>query len=154
MVFSVYMLRRYKYDTVLAPGKKQRCSCRKKVDLRVTSLASPKKMIFILENIAFKLKHQVDWHPRKGPRSIHQRCSTRKGVLRNFTKFTGKDLNQSLFLNKSTGLRPATLLKRKLWRRCFSVNFAQFLRRLFLQNTLERLLLELQLFSVLLWRSL
>ena len=30
-------------------------------------------------------------------RSSHQRCSVRKGVLRNFTKFTGKHLSQSLF---------------------------------------------------------
>ena len=36
------------------------------------------------------------------------------GVLRNFAKFTGKHLCQSLFFNKVVGLRPATLLKRKL----------------------------------------
>ena len=51
-------------------------------------------------------------------RSSHQRCSVRKGALRNFTKFIGKNLFQSLFfdkvagLNKVGGLRPATLLKR------------------------------------------
>ena len=37
----------------------------------------------------------------------------KKGVLRNFTKFTGKYLCQSLFFNKVAGLRPATLLKRE-----------------------------------------
>ena len=42
----------------------------------------------------------------------HWRCSLRKRVLRNFAKFTGKHLYHSLFLNKVTGLRPATLLKR------------------------------------------
>ena len=35
----------------------------------------------------------------------------KKGVLRNFGKFTGKYLCQSLFLNKIAGLRPVTLLK-------------------------------------------
>ena len=30
---------------------------------------------------------------------------------------------------------PATLLKKKLWQRCFPVNFAEFLRTNFLQNT-------------------
>ena len=35
-------------------------------------------------------------------RSTHQRCSVKKGVLRNFTKFTGKRLCQSLFFNKVT----------------------------------------------------
>ena len=33
------------------------------------------------------------------------------------------------------GLMPATLLKKRLWHRCFPVNFTQFLRTLFLQNT-------------------
>ena len=33
-------------------------------------------------------------------RSSHRRCSVRKSVLRNFTKFTGKHLSQSTFLNK------------------------------------------------------
>ena len=36
----------------------------------------------------------------------------KKGVLRNFTKLTGKRLCHSLFFNKVAGLRPATLLKR------------------------------------------
>ena len=39
-------------------------------------------------------------------------CSVKKVALRNFPKFTG--------------LRPATLLKRSLWHRCFPVNFAKF----------------------------
>ena len=33
-------------------------------------------------------------------RSRRRRCSVRKGVLRNFAKFTGKHPCQSLFLNK------------------------------------------------------
>ena len=33
-------------------------------------------------------------------RSSHQRCSVKKGVLRNFAKFTGKHLCQSLFFNE------------------------------------------------------
>ena len=37
-----------------------------------------------------------------------------KDVLRNFTKFTGKHLCQSLFFNNVTGVRPATLLKNTL----------------------------------------
>ena len=35
--------------------------------------------------------------------AVAQRCSVRKGVLRNFTKFTGKHLCQSLFFNKVAG---------------------------------------------------
>ena len=41
---------------------------------------------------------------RKRTRSSHRRCSVRKGVLRNFTKFTGKRLCQCLFFSKVAGL--------------------------------------------------
>ena len=37
--------------------------------------------------------------------------------------------------------RPQVLLKKRLWQRCFPVNFAKFLRTSFLQNTSGRLLL-------------
>ena len=44
-------------------------------------------------------------------RSSHPAVFCKKGVLRNFAKFTGKYLCQSLFFNKVAGLR--------LWYRCF-----------------------------------
>ena len=65
----------------------------------------------------------------KIPRSSHQRCSMKKGLLRNFTKFTGKHLCQILFFNKVVF-------------RCFRVNFVKFLRTPFLQNTSGRLLVN------------
>ena len=40
-------------------------------------------------------------------------------------------------------LRPATLLKKRLWHRRFPVNFVKFLRTPFLQNTSGRLLPQL-----------
>ena len=52
----------------------------------------------------------------------------KKGALKNFAKFTGKHLCQSLFLNKVVGLRPVTLLKKRLWHRSFPVSFPKFLR--------------------------
>ena len=60
---------------------------------------------------------------------------------------TEKHLCQSLFFSKVAGLRPAVLLKKKLWHRCFPVNFAKFLRTPFLQNTSGRLLLCFMAFS-------
>ena len=45
---------------------------------------------------------------------------------------------ESLF-NKVADLRPATLLKKRLWHKSFPVNFAKFLRTPFLQNTSGRL---------------
>ena len=73
--------------------------------------------MFILENMVFLLKYHIDWHPRKGPRSSNRKCSTRKGVLRNFEKSTGKDMRQSLFFNKAACLRPATLLGLQLYQK-------------------------------------
>ena len=49
-------------------------------------------------------------------------------VLRNFVKFMGKHMFMTLFFNKVAGLWPGTLLKMRLWHRCFPVNFAKFLR--------------------------
>ena len=72
----------------------------------------------------------------------YQRCLMKKGVIRNFTKFTGKYLSQSPFFNKVAGPRLATLLKKRHWHRCFHVNFVKFLRTPFLQNTSGRLLLS------------
>ena len=75
-------------------------------------------------------------------RSSHQKCSARKDVLRNFAKFTGKHLCQVLFFNKVADPELATLLIKRLWHRCFPMNFAKFLRAPFSQNTFGRLLLD------------
>ena len=74
-----------------------------------------------------------------------RRCSVKKGVLKNFAKFTGKHLCSSLFLNKVAGLRPVTLFKKRLWHRCFPVNFAKFLGTPLLQNTYGWMLLGIEL---------
>ena len=58
-------------------------------------------------------------------------CSVKKSVLRNFAKFTGKHLCQSLFFNKVA----------------VPVNLAKFLRTLFLQKTSGRLLPTVELLS-------
>ena len=42
----------------------------------------------------------------------------------------------------------ATLLKKRLWRRCFPVNFAKFLRTLFLIEHLGWLLLTLEFLKI------
>ena len=68
-------------------------------------------------------------------RSSHRRCSIEKGVLENFAKFTGKHMCQNLIFNEVVDLGPAVLLKKRLWHRDFSVNFAKFLRTPFLHNT-------------------
>ena len=76
-------------------------------------------------------------------RGSHRGCSVRKGVLRNFAKFTRKHLYQSLSFNKVAGLRPAPLLKKRPWHRCFPVNFVKFVRTPFLTEHLRWLHLKL-----------
>ena len=70
-------------------------------------------------------------------RSSRPKVFCKKGVHRNFSKFTGKHLCQSLFFNKVD-----SLLKKRLWHRCFPVNFAKFLRTPFLKEHLSWLLLK------------
>ena len=76
-------------------------------------------------------------------RSSHRRCSVEKGVLKSFTKFTGKHLCQSLFFNKIAALRPATLLKKSPWHRCFPVKVVKFPRTSFLTEHIWWLLLNI-----------
>ena len=61
-------------------------------------------------------------------RSSQRRCYMNKDVLKNFAKFTWKHLCQSFFLNKVAVLN---FIKKRLWHRCFPVNFANFLKNTF-----------------------
>ena len=87
-----------------------------------------------------KVPHYFLRHAHTRYRSSRLEVFCKKGVVRNFAKVTGKHLCQSLLFGIVEGLRPATLLKRRLWHRCFPANFVEFLRTPFLQNTCERLL--------------
>ena len=73
---------------------------------------------------------------KQSPREVFRR----KGALRNSAKFTGKHLCQSLFFSKIVKRRKK--LKKKLWHRCFPLNFAKFLRTSFLTEHLRWLLLN------------
>ena len=67
-------------------------------------------------------------------RISHQRCPI-KNVFLKISQNSQKNLCQSFVFNKVTRLIPAALLKKRLWHRCFSVNFMKSLRTPFLQNT-------------------
>ena len=75
-------------------------------------------------------------------RSSRPEVFCKKGGLKNFTKFKRKHLCQSLFFNKVAGLRPTTLLKKRLWLRCFPVDFVKFLRTPYLQYAFRWLFLS------------
>ena len=62
-------------------------------------------------------------------RSSCPKVFCKKGVFRNFAKFIRKHL--------------CNFIKKRLWNRCFPVNFAKFLRTSFLKETVRWLLLFL-----------
>ena len=80
-------------------------------------------------------------------RRSRSQMSYQIGVLENFAKFTRKHLCPSLFPNTVAGLRTVALLKKRLRHRCFSVNFAKFVRTLFFIEHLRWLLLTALDFS-------
>ena len=68
----------------------------------------------------------VRWIPLFSPytcRSSRSEVFCKKDLLRNFAKFTGKHL------------MPATLLKKRLWHRCFPVNFCEISKKTFFHRT-------------------
>ena len=75
--------------------------------------------------------------------AVARKCSVEKvflEILQNSQ--AGKHLCQSFFFNKVSGLRPATLLKKRIWHRCFPANFAKFLKTPILIEHLRWLLLK------------
>ena len=77
----------------------------------------------------------------------HQTKAATGGVLQEkafikILQYSQENTCARVFFNKVSGLSPATLLKKRLWNRCFPVNFVRFLRTPFLQNTSGRLLLR------------
>ena len=70
--------------------------------------------LLLFENERHKSVSCVDF------RSSRPEVFYKKRVLRDFAKFTGKHLCQSLFFDK-------VAVKRRLWHRCFPVDFATFL---------------------------
>ena len=84
------------------------------------------------------LKNFIRLQKNKTPLHLfsHLEVIYKKGVPKNLAKFAGKHLCQGLFLNKVAGLRrfEKTLLKKRLWHRCFHVNFTKLLRTPFYET--------------------
>ena len=81
-----------------------------------------KKTLQLMSKFGIKLRKEAlhsnflvaNLRSLRGDRRSHRRCSVRNGILRKLAKFTGKHLCKSHFFNKVSGLRPLTLLKRRL----------------------------------------
>ena len=73
--------------------------------------------------------------------TVVRRSSVKKVFLEISLNSQENSCARVFFFNKVAGLRPVTLLRKRLWQRCLPVNFARFLRTPFSQNTSGRLLL-------------
>ena len=65
------------------------------------------------------------------PEAVSRGCSVKKGVPKNFAKFTGKHLCQSLFFRPQA----SNFIEKRLWLNSFPVHFEKFLETSFSQNT-------------------
>ena len=83
-------------------------------------------------------------HSHQTSRSSRPEVFCKKGVLRNSAKCTGKHLCQTrvFFFNKKQASSLQLYFNKRLWDRCFPVNFGKFLRTHFLIEHLWWLLLN------------
>ena len=77
--------------------------------------------------------------PSPNTEAVARRCC----VIKLFLK-----ISYNSHENTCTRVRPATVLKKRRWHRCFPVNFANFLRALILKNIYEWLLLQIKIVAL------
>ena len=88
--------------------KKYYLICRLNIKQRMPNIK------LVLHSVHFSRQH----------RSSHQRCSMKKGVLKNFAKLTGKYLCQSLFFIKVAGAA-CNFIKKEILAQVFSCGFCE-----------------------------
>ena len=97
-----------------------------------TFLLQMKKFIYYRSSATLLQKRYFS-----GGKAVVRRCSVKQVFLEIFQKSQENICSWVSFLIKLQGLRPATLLKRRLWHSCFPVNFAKFLITPFLTEHLR-----------------
>ena len=80
---------------------------------------------YFLQNV-YIFFYKLSYHNMLQNSSSRLEVLRKKGVLRNFAKFTGKHLCQSLFFNKDAGLRLAQV---------FSYEFCEISKNIFFDRT-------------------
>ena len=87
------------------------------------------------------------WDPSKHPRwrGNHSGVFCKKGVLKNFAKFTGKHLRQRLFFNKVAG-GTCNFIKRETLSQVFSCKFCKIFKNTFFTEPPQWLLLKMKSF--------
>ena len=77
---------------------------------------------------------------RQNTKAVVQSCFVKK-VFLEFSQNSQEKTCARVFFNKVAELKSAPLLKKRLWHRCFPVNFVKYLRTPFLTGHLWWLLL-------------
>ena len=67
----------------------------------------------------------------------------KKNLLKNFAKFTGKNMPGSLFFNKLADMKPATLLKKEALTQVFSSEVSEIFKNPYFKKHLQWLFLLL-----------
>ena len=88
--------------------------------------------ISVCENMYAYLNLHFTWDDIY--RSCHRRCFVKKGVLRNFAKFTGKHMWQSLFFSKVAG---RNFIKKETLAQVFSCEFCKISKSTFSTEHLQ-----------------
>ena len=88
-------------------------------------------LLLLLVNFLYSLKHLFPCG------SSRPEVFCKKSVLRKFTKFTGKHMCQSLFLNKIAGLRPkaCSFIKEETLAQVFSGEICEISKNIFFHRT-------------------
>ena len=76
--------------------------------------------------------------------AVTQKCSVKKVFLKISQNSQENTCARVLFFNKVAGIRPATLFNKRIWHRCYPVNFTKFLRTPFLTEQLRWPLLSIE----------
>ena len=98
------------------------------------------KVLFIINKLKIHCVKEIEFSQKYNHWiRIYREASTwhffKWGVLKNSANFTEKHLCQSLYFNNVMKVILIKVLKKRLWHRCFPVNFATISRTLFLKNT-------------------
>ena len=98
-------------------------------------------LMYILYTAEFYTRTSVSVKHTKY-KSCHRRCSAKKLFIEISQNSPENTCARARFIMKSQA-EACNVIKKRLWHRCFSVNFANFLWTTFLQNTSGQLLLKI-----------
>ena len=100
--------------------------------------------VFLSVLVAY-LTLEIYWNIVVTFRNSHWKCSVKKSVLRNFAKFTGKYLCQSLFFNK---VAACNFIENETLKQVFSCEFCEISKNTIFIEHPGRLLLNIQWFDI------